>query len=186
MLIEGVNISPEVLTTKFACDYSVCKGKCCWGVCDVPLYGAEVTADEARELKEKQKQLIPYIPKHLRAAAYRKNVVHNNARISLCKASCIYCGDTCNLRQAHKDGVLSFDIPVWCELYPLDVQDNTLFIADYYGGEFCGCGYERGERENIYAIDFLKRGIVRLFGETFWLRLKEAQADVIGSINTTD
>lgn len=88
----------------------------------------------------------------------------------------------CSLKVTKEKGITDIGIPLSCQLYPLlwEVKDSEdyLTLGNVFG-DLCKCGYEKGKREGIYLIDFLKDAIIRAFGEKFYTELKEVQQDYL-------
>lgn len=181
-------VSEEVLTTYFACDYEACHGYCCYGAeKGVRMEGCDLTIVEAKEIRAKRKQLAAYAPKAFRKLARRKPVYKTTlSHVTLHRSgSCIYCDKGCALKRAHADGVLSFTYPRFCQLAPLDFDNNGVVVVNqFYKDSFCKWGFKKGEREGIFLIDFLKDGIIRYFGLEFWELLKEAQRHALADTST--
>lgn len=175
--INGIDICDDVFLTKFACDYEKCHGACCWGKLKDETYGCPLTPKEASMIrKNKSKLAYLVIDEQTRKRAFTKNVyvVGNQTRVRLTPdEKCIYSDcKGCIVKQ------LSGNAPISCELYPLDVEENVLFICHDFDS-FCQSGFIKGENENIYLIDFLKDSIIRKFGEDFFLQLKKIQHDIL-------
>lgn len=184
--VNGVIVHTEVLTTKFACDYQVCKGGCCYVEDDKgTIYeGCLITNDEEILIKKNRPLLVEIfdkdgkkLPKKL---TYAKNGIKYVAVDKKGKC-CLNTSCGCALREAQRKGLLDYGNPIACDLYPLVVTRIGrvhLRIGDYFGDfHLCDSAYERGEREGIYLIDFCKDAIIRQFGETFLNKLQKRAYD---------
>ena len=178
--VLGVWVNPKVFTTKFCCDYSNCKGACCWKPVEgVSLEGGELTKEEYDEINEKTDELKSYCDKaSTQVLTYEKEGLFYS---SLEGGKCLMCdmeGKTCALKTAFSEGKVSFPIPKSCQLYPLSVierKNGKHLIVENLFDDFCKSSYEKGEKENIYLIDFCKDAIIRTFGEIFFQLLKNQQ-----------
>lgn len=178
--VLNVWVNPKVFTTKFCCDYSKCNGACCWKPLDgVSLEGGELDEREHNEIVEKSEEITPYCEQPLESSlTYKKDGLFYS---SLVKGKCVMCNmesKTCALKTAFSDGKISFPIPKSCQLYPLAVTEHKNgkhLIVDNLFDSFCKEAFEKGERENIYLIDFCKDAIIRTFGEIFYKLLKNQQ-----------
>lgn len=181
MIIKGIHIAEDVLTTKFACDYLACKGGCCYIGSPEEYEGPSVTDDEAWQLIERAKQLSKFVEKD--AKPYAKDpVYHYEERPdehfieTTPEGKCIYCSleeKTCLLKV--RDTGLSFPIPEHCELYPFHVEvenGKTTLSLQYEHGDLCAPAFVKGERDNTHAVRFGKDALVRKFGGAFYKELE--------------
>ena len=180
--VNGIIVHEDVLTTKFACNYEVCGGGCCCVENDegITYEGCEINEDEEKlifsssstlgELLEKDGRSIP------KAYTYKKNGEWYVTCDSKSRC-CLQLSNGCALREAQRKGLLNYGNPIACHLYPLVVTKvgRTHLRVGHYYDEFhlCDSAYERGERENIYLIDFCKDAIIRQFGEAFFNKLQK-------------
>lgn len=173
MKIGEVEVSEDIFTAKFSCDYEKCKGYCCWAEKaddGQDLLGANVTKREGAKLLATPLQTL----KMYSDATFRKPV--KDGFIRVCDNKCIFANrDGCGLKKAENDG-LGLKIPISCQLYPMiwDIDENNnevLYIEHLYDSR-CQHGYEKGERENVLLIDFLKDALIRLHGIDFYKALK--------------
>lgn len=186
--IEGVKVENKIFTAKFICDYEVCKGYCCNGaVSDVELNGGFLSDYEAAEIQYKRKEIMQFCDKSDRGiiedSPVQKygNEFFTSLNQDRCVFSCTRVGG-CALKVTKEKGITDVGIPLSCHLYPLswEVRDSEDYlILDDVFGDACKCGYEKGKREGVYLIDFLKDAIIRAFGEKFYTELKEVQQDYL-------
>lgn len=186
--INGIEVESRILTTKFACDYGVCRGGCCYA--SVPgesLNGGALSAYDAAEILLRRRELAPMCDPDVTDIVKETPVTKDMDCFytTLCGDKCVLVSMTrgeCALKTSQREGVTDIGIPLSCQLYPLlwevGEQCDRLVIGDVFG-DLCNCGYERGEREGIYIIDFLKDAIIRGFGEEFYSELKKAQKNVL-------
>ena len=105
---------------------------------------------------------------------------------TLKKDKCVFCSmqkGTCALKIAKDKKIADVDIPLSCQLYPIlwEVYPTyeRLRVGDIFDEKYCVHGYEKGKRENIYLLDFLKIPLIRGLGEEFFSKLKEVQKDFL-------
>lgn len=186
--IDGIKVQNKIFTAKFACDYGVCKGSCCYAsVPDMELNGGALSDYDAAEILYRRKEISELCDDEDKEIIVNEPVqklqdeFFTTMNKDKCVFSCMKLGG-CALKVAKQKGIIDTGIPLSCQLYPLlwEVRksDERLVIGDIFG-DFCKCGYEKGEREGIYMIDFLKNAIVRGFGEAFYDKLKEVQQDFL-------
>lgn len=62
--IEGVKVENKIFTTKFICDYGICKGSCCYApVSGEELHGGALSDYDAAEILLKRKDILPFCDK---------------------------------------------------------------------------------------------------------------------------
>lgn len=156
-IIEGIRIYEEVLTTKFACDYDVCHGECC-RVKDAEegeFEGCPITALERAFINQLFGEDATYEKKgELYVSTDKKS------------AACVLQSSKgCRLNKP----------PMGCRLYPLYVEVHKytyLKVGHFYDEyHYCDCAYEKGKREDILLVEFLKQPLIDRFGERFYYKL---------------
>lgn len=187
--IDGVLVENKIFTTKFACDYETCKGACCNKSTEDEMLGGYLSPDEAAEILYSRNKLAALVEDSDEELVKNTPVQKFDGEFytTLKEQKCVFCHmgfGLCVLKEAKKLKAADVTIPYSCELYPLihtekdGVQQLTLGKTFDKDG-FCKSSYEKGKREGIYIIDFLKVPIIRGFGENFWSMLKDAQKDWI-------
>lgn len=181
MIIRGIHIDEDVLTTKFACDYLACKGGCCHAGSPDEYEGPTVSESEAWELIDRAKQLTKFVEEDSKELAkepvyhYPDNPTEHYIQITP-KGKCVYCSleeETCLLK-VKKTG-LSFPMPEHCELYPFKVETvggKTTLKLQYDHGDMCDPAFIKGERDNTYVVRFSRSALIRKFGEEFYKELE--------------
>lgn len=186
--IFGVEVSEDVFTTEFSCDYDVCKGACCYSPLPsgskVHAVGGGLTKDEYAEVLDRKKDIAQYVAPEMAKKFHRCPTCQWNTEEGVTEYAVeTYKGVVCLLSRMdrgccaieamHEDGKgLSFPIPVNCSLYPLvyDPGKKRLYVSHLWD-EQCGAAYEKGHREHVRAYEFVKNSILRLFGEPFYEEL---------------
>lgn len=145
--IGNVIISDEVWDTNFACDLSLCKGKCCqYG--DI---GSPISEDEEQIIRENLENVAPMLDKE-NIELLKKGITIKDKRGDLhivegghntpCPLSFInnegvvlcslhnYCLKT-------KQNVLNMK-PLWCSLFPLMIKNTPIgWLINCYLPDFC-------------------------------------------------
>lgn len=186
VIIDGVKVNTHIFKIKFACDYSVCKGICCRAaIPDLDLEGGTLTELEYNEVMTAKHELSRFCDADCKGSvlinpAYKKD---GNCYTSLLKDKCLFNNlqlGTCALKLAHENGMVSFDIPVHCELYPLTkevIGKKTFLEFTNTFGLLCKPALDKGKKDGVYVTKFCERPIRRLFGDEFYKRIEEIQAD---------
>lgn len=188
--VQNMWVDKNIFTTYFACDYEVCKGACCRSeVSGIELNGGELTAEECKYINsnrgiiaslcdEELKLAVLHKPTYRCGAGYYTSLAGRNGKCIL--SSNKY--EACVLKKMAEVS-FSIDIPVHCELYPIVVDDyltgrDCLKLVNTFG-DFCTSAFAKGEKEHIKVYQFLKRPIIRMFGEDFYnaLRLTDLKLD---------
>ena len=186
--IDGIQVDSKILTEKFCCDYEKCKGACCYQhIPGVELNGGALSDYDAAEILLHRKELSLLCDKDDQQIAREQPVSKDgdNFYTTLKKEKCVFssmCRGTCVLKIAKGKKIGDIDIPLSCQLYPIvwEVYPTyeRLRVENIYD-EICVCGYEKGKRENVFLLDFMKVPLIRGLGEEFFSKMKEVQKDFI-------
>ncbi len=173
--IEDILISDDILTERFCCDLSRCKGMCCVeGNSGAPLEPEEVDI-LAKEYRSFKKFMTP---EGIEAVEHQGFAVTDSdgdlVTPLVGQAECAYTytadGVTlCAIERAFKEGLTAFQKPISCHLYPIRVlrfSDGSLAL-NYHKWDVCG-GCTGGEP--VYKM--LREAIVRRFGKDFYEALE--------------
>ncbi len=168
-----------LLTRHFACDLSKCHGACCTmpGGKGAPLADAEVDAitqatPAARRFLDQRKKMILDTDGGVEGAPgdYATRCVDDRDCVY------VYYDDNgvacCAIERAWHNGDVSFRKPLSCHLFPIRIHD--LFGAPYLHYEKigeCEPARQRGRKEGIRMVEFLREPIIRAFGEQFYREL---------------
>lgn len=198
-------LSSDILTEKFCCDLSVCKGQCCVE----GDAGAPVTLDEIGEIEK----CVDVVWSDLSASAQsvidmqgvaytdqEGDLVTSIVRGKDCVFTCrtvITQGDgsfvspadytkepspcvICALEKAYRAGKTRFCKPVSCALYPIRAKKlgNDLTGLNYNRWDVCKAAVEKGKALNLPIYKFLKEPLIRRFGEAWYAELEEV-ADML-------
>ena len=175
--INGTLVDMQILTQKFACDLSACKGACCTLRSE---YGAPLEKDEI-EIIEK---IYPTVKKYLPELAIDE--IENNGfweykgemymTRSINNRDCVfvyYENDVakCAIEKAFINGEIDFKKPVSCHLFPIRLADFGGPILKYESYNECKPAVKKGKKENITVAEFLKEPLIRKFGNEFYEEL---------------
>ncbi|MBE0677058.1 MAG: DUF3109 family protein [Bacteroidales bacterium] len=172
-------VSLDLLSERFCCDLSVCKGNCCrYGDAGAPL-----TDDEAKILRE----IYPKIRKYLRNEGAEAidsqgtsvtDMLGEPVTTLVDNAECAYAvmsGDIfmCGIEKAWNDGATTFRKPVSCHLFPVRVREYADFTAvNYERWSICQGGRDNGRKEDLRVYRFLKAPLIRAFGNDWYSELE--------------
>jgi len=174
ILIDNILVSEEILTTKFNCNLSECKGACC----TFPGgYGAPILDEEIAMIEDCLSVAFEYLSPKSVTVIKEKGFVEgkegNFSTVCIDKKDCVfvyYDGDIakCALEKAYFDGKIKFRKPLSCHLFPVRVSN---FSGDYlYYDEFSECksALELGVSENIHIFENIKDAFIRAYGNDWY------------------
>lgn len=183
-------ISEEVFTEFFACDYEVCKGKCCIvGDCGAPLEEEEI------ELLERHyPEYSPLMSEQGRQTAESKGFFEIDFEGDIVTPlvpgtqECAYTlfDDKgfcfCAIERCFCQGGCSFRKPISCSLYPIRVTklSNGGLALNLHRWDICADAFARGRREGVRVYQFLREPLIARFGEEFYEQLCAAAPIVLG------
>lgn len=175
--IEHVLLSDEVIEKHFVCDLNACKGGCCVdGDCGAPL-----TEDETKVLAEiypKIKHLLPseYVAEIEKQGTHTWDDEHGLVTPVVNDGICAY-GYTdemgivkCGIEKAWKEGLVDFQKPISCHLYPIRIKESEGFEMVNYEPRktLCKPACKLGNKLKVPVYQFLKAPLVRKYGEEFY------------------
>ena len=175
--VGDIILSDDIVTTKFACDITRCKGACCV----VGDAGAPVSKDEVPVLHKAYRALKEELRPEAVAVAEREGVVIGSKKegyeiACVGQAECIFVQYDeqevayCAIQKAYYEGRFNWEKPISCHLFPVRLKKISGFTyANYeYVPSICSAACDRGENEGIYLSDFLEKPLVRRFGKEWY------------------
>ncbi len=184
--VGDVLLSSEILTEKFCCDLSICKGACCVE----GDAGAPVTLDEIAEIEDCLDDVWSDLSASAQAVIDKQGVAYTDQEGDLVTSivrgkDCVFtfydelegihdcC--LCALEKAYRNGNTHFCKPVSCALYPIRAKKvgNDLIGLNYNRWDVCKAAIEKGEALNLPLYQFLKDPLIRRFGEDWYRDLLE-------------
>ena len=188
--IGDVLVSEEVVLEYFACDYAVCRGKCC------------IVGDSGAPLKEEELEpLERYYPQYRElmrpegcAAAEAKGFFEVDRDGDLVtplvpgSEECAFChfedGNCfCAIERQFCKGIIPFKKPISCSLYPVRVVPlgGSRVGLNLHRWDICQCAFEKGRREGIRVYQFLRGPLRDAFGQEFYSALEAAAKMLIAA-----
>ena len=193
--VGDVLLSSDILTEKFCCDLSACKGQCCVE----GDAGAPVTLDEIAEIEDSLDDVWGDLSASAQAVIDKQGVAYTDKDGDLVTSivrgkDCVFtyqaviqgdgsfvtpgnvtkepspCITLCALEKAFRAGKTRFCKPVSCALYPIREKrlGNDLIGLNYNRWEVCKMAVVKGEQENSLLYQFLRGPLVRRFGEEWY------------------
>lgn len=190
--VGDVLLSSDILTEKFCCDLSVCKGECCVE----GDAGAPVTLEEVAEIEDCLDVVWDDLSASAQAVIDKQGVAYVDSEVDLVTSivngkDCVftYYGDIedwqthlpirncclCALEKAFRNGKTRFCKPVSCALYPIREKKlgENLVGLNYNRWAVCKMAVTKGIQEDLRLYQFLREPLIRRFGETWYQELLE-------------
>jgi hypothetical protein len=197
--VGGILLSSDILTERFCCDLSKCKGICCVE----GDAGAPVTLDEIGEIENLLDDVWPDLSAQAQAVIDQQGVAYTDREGDLVTSivggkDCVftYYGDIedwethepitgcclCALEKACRSGnrdsqssILNsqFVKPISCALYPIREKrfsDGTVAL-NYHRWAVCVDAVRKGQELDLPVYKFLKNPLIRRFGEAWYQEL---------------
>ena len=177
--VGDVLLSSEILTERFCCDLSVCKGECCVE----GDAGAPVTLEEVAEIEECLDTVWGDLSASAQSVIDKQGVAYTDQEGDLVTSivrgkDCVftYYEDTCcfcALEKAYRAGLTRFCKPVSCALYPIREKrlGGGVVGLNYNRWDVCKMAVAKGIQENLYLYQFLRDPLIRRFGEDWYQEL---------------
>lgn len=180
--IDNKLISEDVFSEQFVCNLSKCKGICCVE----GDAGAPLNEEETKILEEIYPKIKPYLrPEGIKAIEEQHtHIVDSDGDLVtplVNNAECAYVifdekGWTkCGIEKAYEDGVIDYQKPISCHLYPIRITEYSTFDAvNYHEWDVCSDACALGKELQVKVYQFLKKPLIRKYGEHFYNTLCEA------------
>ena len=192
--VGDVLLSSEILTEKFCCDLSACKGECCVE----GDAGAPVTIEEVAEIEECLDTVWGDLSASAQAVIDKQGVAYTDQEGDLVTSivrgkDCVFtCYESlqfttvnikcclCALEKAYRAGKTQFCKPVSCALYPIREKrlGEGLVGLNYNRWAVCRMAVVKGNQENVRLYQFLRDPLIRRFGEDWYQEL----LDTVGEL----
>ena len=185
--VGDVLLSSEILTEKFCCDLSACKGDCCVE----GDAGAPVTMEEIAEIEDCLDTVWGDLSASAQAVIDKQGVAYTDQEGDLVTSivrgkDCVFtCYESlqfttvnikcclCALEKAYRAGKTRFCKPVSCALYPIREKrlGEGLVGLNYNRWAVCRMAVVKGNQENVRLYQFLRDPLIRRFGEDWYQEL---------------
>lgn len=183
-VIKDTLVSLDLIERFFVCDLQHCKGQCC---IDGDA-GAPLLKEEKEKIDRYLPQILPMLTPGGRAAVEAEGSSYLDADGDLVTtliegANCafsIYADDgtcLCALEKGFREGLLPDLKPSSCYLYPVRLEKvGNMTAVNLHRWKICSCAVKNGARLGVRAYKFLKKPLIRQFGEEWYEELdKTAQ-----------
>ncbi len=181
--IGDVLVDKDVIQAFFSCDLHECKGTCCVeGELGAPLSDSE--AEKLQHLPVELLKMLPeksvkYLNRHGSVEVYQGRQYTRTIDSRECVFTSVRDGITvCAIEIAFRDGLLNFDKPLSCQLFPIRVRKK--FGLDYLVYEqhsMCRSARKAGAERQVKLIDYVQQALSQLYGSD-WIKSLKAFIDV--------
>ena len=180
--IDDKLISEDLFSEEFVCNLAKCKGICCVE----GDAGAPLDEDETKILDEIYPKIKSYLrPEGIQAieeqGTYTLDFEGDLVTPLVNNAECAYVifdekGYTkCAIEKAYEDGVIDWQKPISCHLSPIRITEYSNFSAiNYHEWDICSDACTLGKELGVKVYQFLKKPLIRKYGEEFYQTLSEA------------
>lgn len=177
--VDGVLLSPDILTECFCCDLEACKGICCVE----GDAGAPVTLDEIAAIEDSLDSVWPSLSARAQATIDRQGVAYTDPEGDLVTSivdgkDCVFtCHEggccLCALERAYRAGQTTFCKPISCALYPIREKRfaNGTVGLNYNRWAVCKDAVSKGNELGLPLYKFLKDPLTRRFGSAWYEEL---------------
>jgi hypothetical protein len=181
--IDNTLLSDELFTEKFVCDLHACKGECCIS----GESGAPLDLDELPLIEGVLDKVKPYLNKKgLKAIEKHGAYVldsdgdYTTTLVGKEKECAFVVFDEdkiakCAIEMAHKDGVIDWQKPISCHLYPIRITPHKTYDAlNYHRWKICKDACACGVKLNVPVFKFLKTPLIRKYGKAWYNKAEKA------------
>ena len=197
--VGDVLLSSEILTEKFCCDLSACKGQCCVE----GDAGAPVTLEEIADMEEALDTVWPQLSASAQSVIDKQGIAYADKDGDMVTSivrgkECVFARSLtpspspmgegsqdpcwlCMLEKAYREGKTKFCKPISCALYPIREKNfgNGLIGLNYHRWEVCRDAKEKGKALNLPVYKFLKEPLIRRFGKEWYQELCEVAEQLL-------
>lgn len=178
--VDGVLLSPDILTECFCCDLDACKGACCVE----GDAGAPVTLDEIAAIEDSLDTVWPRLSAVAQAVIDCHGVAYTDQEGDLVTSivggkDCVFtCHEggccLCALEKTWRKGLITFCKPISCALYPIREKrlSNGTVGLNYNRWSVCKDAVKKGKELGLPLYKFLKEPLTRRFGEAWYKELE--------------
>ena len=185
--VRNTILSEDIATARFSCDVSRCKGACCV----VGNAGAPVSKDEIPVLKKAYRLFKDELRPRAREVVEEEGLVKGTNREGYelnCtdEKECVFVEYTdediaiCAIQKAFYEGRINWEKPLSCHLFPVRLKRVVDFdYANFeYIPELCSSGCESGKEKGTFLSEFLKKPLIRRYGQEWYNEFTEACEEI--------
>jgi hypothetical protein len=196
IVIENILFADDIIEKKFVCDLEKCRGGCC----EEGDAGAPLDNEELQIIPELYDKIKPYLTEEAILEIEKKGKYVYNSEFGWVTPTlgndreiCVYGKRDekgiikCAFESAYLDGVITWQKPVSCHLYPVIVykgKQGDYSRVNYEPREkLCNPACSLGKKLDVPVYEFLKEPLVRKFGKEFYMILEKLAKQKTKQIN---
>lgn len=192
--IDNILVSSDIITEKFCCDLSKCKGVCCVE----GDAGAPVTIDEIAGIEDSLDVVWGDMSAQAQSVVDRQGVAYTDRDGDLvtsivdgkdCVFTCYEDGCClCALERAYRQGKTAFVKPISCALYPIrekSFADGSVAL-NYNRWDVCRDAVAKGKEIGLPVYKFLEQPLVRRFGRAWYDELCAVADEILKQVSPVD
>lgn len=191
MLIVGNSIvSDDIKDKHFCCNIAKCSGMCCVE----GDFGAPITKEEKKIIKNLLPQVLPYLSEKSQQVIKDKNFFTLDDEGNLVTQiidgkDCVFAfeqtilsdndGNTenekpvtahlCVFQKLYMEKKIDFIKPISCNLYPIRVSEyDEMTALNFHGWDVCQSALQEGKNKNIHVYENCKEALIRRFGQKWY------------------
>jgi hypothetical protein len=180
IIIQNTVVSEELLEKHFVCNLSKCKGACCIE----GDAGAPIEQEEIAYIAEHYNSIKPYLLPDSAADIEKRGFWEKDGEygyVTTCQptgeCNFAYYDDQkvikCGIEKAHAEGLIDFQKPISCHLYPIRIRQYPQFeMLNYDRWSICSPACALGEELKVPVYKFLKTPLIRKYGYEWFRELE--------------
>ena len=181
IIVDNAVLSDDIKEQEFVCDLHKCKGACC---VEGDL-GAPLEELELEQLDTDLEEIKPFMSEEgiavlEKEGAYLPDEEGDYSTTTIGGRECAFAVYNqqgileCSIEQAYNNGKTSFQKPISCHLYPIRITKYDHYDAlNYDRWDICSAACKFGEQLKIPVYKFLKKPLIRKYGEEWFNKLSE-------------
>lgn len=182
-------LSEDILEQNFICNLDKCKGACCIEGSS----GAPFGSGEVELLSSIITHIKPYMSEKGLELLNEKGYFEIDAdgdEVTTClpTGECVFVTYNaigqlqCAIQNAYQDGIVKFEKPISCHLYPIRTRKVGDYIAlNYHQWDICSSACRLGDEMKLPVYKFLKTPLVRNFGAEWYEELEEIASQYLSA-----
>ncbi len=179
-------VSEDIIEKEFVCNLSVCKGKCCID----GEAGAPLEEEELKILLDIYPKVKPFLKAEGITAIEDQGLFITNEgeyeTTLINEKECAYSifdnNNTakCGIEEAYNQGVIDWEKPISCHLYPVRIMEYSEFSAvNYHKWPICDDACTLGKELQVPVYKFVKEALIRKFGKDWYTELEKVAKNYI-------
>jgi len=178
IVIDNIIVSDDIRDVSFCCNLQNCLGACCVeGDAGAPLEEEEIShlEDHIEEIKPFMRKECIEIVELTGVFDYDAAGEYVTPLINDRDCVFVYYEDgvaKCAIEKAYEEGVIKFQKPISCHLYPIRISKKDNFEAvNYHPWEICKPAVKYGTKIGLKVYQFLREPLIRKYGKVWYNKL---------------